>query len=155
MQIDSRARLSGVLLIDIGRMFRQAGLDGVFSVAFVRDQLEMDERRVMRLLRALQREGFVESSSDRWHLTTESVPLRAAAAAKPILRSTADRLLAELLLRIDRLNKSPDFLARFERAIVFGSYLGSAERLSDLDVAIQWQRREMEYDVHLRANNRK
>jgi hypothetical protein len=50
MQIDSRARLSGVPLIDIGRMFRQAGLDGAFSVAFVRDQLEMDERRVMRLV---------------------------------------------------------------------------------------------------------
>jgi uncharacterized DUF497 family protein len=45
-------------------------------------------------------------------------------------------------------------LARFERAIVFGSYLGSAERLGDLDVAIQWQRRETEY-VHLRANNKK
>ena len=43
-------------------------------------------------------------------------------------------------------------MARVERAIVFGSYLSDVDRLGDLDVAIEWQRREMDFDKHDEAN---
>ena len=60
-----------------------------------------------------------------------------ATAAKPLHRATAECLLVKLLERIEILNADDRFLARVSRAIVFGSYLQSTERLGDVDVAIE------------------
>lgn len=74
---------------------------------------------------------------------------------KPLRRETAERLLSELLDRITALNSDPRFLARVQKAVVFGSYNGETERIGDLDVAVQLVRREADFDRHTGANNRR
>jgi hypothetical protein len=155
MQIDPKATLDGTRLIDIRRLFRRAGLDGLLSPEFIQREMEVDARRARRLMRSLKTAGFIEPDEERWRLTKEGGRLRAATSARPLLRTTADRLLQTLLNRIELLNRHPDFMARVERAIVFGSYLSNADRLGDLDVAIQWQRREPNYDKHVEANSKR
>jgi hypothetical protein len=111
--------------------------------------LRVDEPKAESLLRALARAGFLTQESDgHWRLTKDGIRLRGASAAKPLLRQTAERLLDELLERIRTLNDDPRFLARVEKAIVFGSYLSSADRLGDVDVAIHLVPRESDGEKH-------
>jgi predicted nucleotidyltransferase len=53
-----------------------------------------------------------------------------------------------LLERIELLNGDPHFLARVEKAVVFGSYLSRVDRLGDVDVAIRLIPREPDHEKH-------
>jgi hypothetical protein len=70
-------------------------------------------------------------------------------------RTTADRLLSGLLQRIEQLNSDNRFLARVRKAVIFGSYLGGNDRISDLDVAVEISPREPNFEKHMEANNQR
>jgi DNA-binding IclR family transcriptional regulator len=107
----------------IRTVFRRAGLEGALTAGFVRDTLHVSEPKAGALLRAFAKAGFLRrEKGGRWQLTTTGIRLRGATAARPLLRQTAERLLDELLQRIAALNEDSRYLARVEKAIVFGSY---------------------------------
>jgi len=146
MRIESSDQIEGIPLARIRSMFRRAGLESTLTLDFVGQQLELTKQDAQRLVTGLRTAGFIKPvrlrtgfPSDRrqWHLTDEGVRLRCATAAKPLHRATAACLLVKLLERIEILNADDRFLARVSRAIVFGSYLQSTERLGDVDVAIE------------------
>ena len=60
-----------------------------------------------------------------------------------------------MLERIELLNGDPHFLARVEKAVVFGSYLSRVDRLGDVDVAIRLIPREPDHEKHSKANSRR
>ena len=164
MQIRAIDEIEGVPLVSIRTLFRRAGLDGILSSEFVARNLGITRPKTARLIQALERRDFLVAVGDRtgsgertfaWQLTKEGIRLRGATAAKPLRRQTADRLLSELLDRIRTLNSSSRFLARVKTAIVFGSYLGSADRIGDLDLAIELVPRDADFDKHIAANNRR
>lgn len=156
MQIDSRTTIEGISVTTIRGLFRRAGLDGVITAVFACRTLRVAEPKAKSLLQALARAGFLTPESDgRWRLTKDGIRLRGASAAKPLRRQTAERLLDELLERIRTLNDDPRFLARVEKAIVFGSYLSGADRLGDVDVAIHLVPRESDHEKHREANDRR
>jgi hypothetical protein len=144
MRIESSEQIEGIPLARIRSMFRRAGLESTFTLDFVGQQLELTKQHAQRLVAGLRTAGLIEpvraefpSGGRQWSLTDEGVRLRCATAAKPLHRATTEDLLAKLLERIELLNADDHFLARVSRAIVFGSYLQSIERLSDVDVAIE------------------
>ena len=156
MQIDSRATIEGVPLTVIRTLFRRAGLDGALTAGFVRDTLRVSEPKAGALLRALMTAGFLKrEKGGRWELTTAGIRLRGSSAAKPLLRRTAEGLLDDLLQRIAALNEDSHFLARVEKAIVFGSYLSGADRLGDVDVAVHLVPRSPDAKKHREANDRR
>jgi hypothetical protein len=156
MQIDPRATIEGVPVTVIRTLFRRAGLEGVLTASFVRDTLHVSEFKAGALLRATVKAGFLKrENGGRWQLTTEGIRLRGSTAAKPLLRRTAERLLDELLQRITALNEDPRFLARVEKAIVFGSYLSGGDRLGDVDVAVHLVPRSPDPKKHREANDRR
>lgn len=59
-----------------------------------------------------------------------------------LTRPTADKLVADLLLRIPMINAGDQYLYGVERIELFGSYLTSKEKLGDLDVAVLLYRKE-------------
>jgi len=59
-----------------------------------------------------------------------------ATAAKPIYRRTAERVLREFMDRVDAVNASKEYAFRISGAVLFGSMLSCADRLGDVDVAI-------------------
>jgi hypothetical protein len=64
-----------------------------------------------------------------------------ATAAKPISRGTAERVLREFMDRVNAINASKEYAFKLKSAVLFGSMLSSADRLGDVDVAIDLQRR--------------
>jgi len=164
MQIHATDEVEGVPLLEIRALFRQAGLNGFLSARSIRRRLLLTKSKTDRLIAALRRMGLLEpigdrreasSAEDEWQLSKEGVRLRGATAAKPLRRETADRLLSELLDRIKALNSDGRFLARVHKAVAFGSYIGNADRIGDLDVAIDLVRREPDFRKHAEANNRR
>jgi hypothetical protein len=59
-----------------------------------------------------------------------------ATAAKPIYRRTAERVLREFMDRVDAVNASKEYAFSIRGAVLFGSMLSCADRLGDVDVAI-------------------
>src|SRR5437764_8631193 len=124
MQIDSQATIEDVPVTVIRTLFRRAGLEGTLTAGFVCDTLHVSEPKAATLHWAFVTAGLLEREKNgSWHLTTAGIRLRGATPAKPLFRRTAERLLDDLLQRIAALNEDPRFLARVEKAIVFGSYL--------------------------------
>jgi hypothetical protein len=164
VQIHATDEVEGVPLLDIRALFRQGGLDGILSANYIRRQLHLTKSKTDRLIAALRRMGLLEpirdlrgesAATDEGQLSKDGVRLRGATAAKPLRRETADRLLSELLDRITALNSDRRFLARVRKAVAFGSYIGNADRIGDLDIAIQLVRREPDFQKHTEANNRR
>jgi hypothetical protein len=162
MQIHAADTVEGVPLVKIRWLFLKAGLDGTVSRDLVRRKLKLTTGKADRLIAQLRDRGFLvplrprskaEGMEDLLRLTKSGIRLRGATAAKPLHRATADRLLAELLDRIKALNGNDHFLARVRSAVAFGSYVGNADRVGDLDVAIELVRRERDFDRHREAND--
>ena len=73
-----------------------------------------------------------------------------------IKRETAERILKEVVQRAKKINSSPEsqFMYFVSKVLVFGSYLTQKERLGDIDLAIEIERRwksDKEYDHLLNA----
>jgi predicted nucleotidyltransferase len=62
-----------------------------------------------------------------------------ATAAKPIYRQTAERVLKEFIDRVDAVNISNEYAFRVRGVVLFGSILSTADRLGDVDVAVDLQ----------------
>src|SRR5437667_8168602 len=101
MRIDAQAKLEGILLTEIRALFRRAGLDSVVSLGLIQDELKLSRLKADRLVLALVKAGFMKKGAGQWHLTETGIRLRAATATQPLYRKTANRLLNDLLKRID------------------------------------------------------
>ena len=62
-----------------------------------------------------------------------------ATATKPIYRETAERVLKEFMERVDAVNASKEYAFRIRGVALFGSMLSSADRVGDVDVAVDLQ----------------
>lgn len=162
MRIESSEQIEGIPLTRIRSLFRRAGLDSTLTLDFVREELDLTKQHAQRLVTALRKAGLInpappaagfQSAGRQWQLTAEGVRFRCATAAKPLHRATAEDLIAELRERIELLNADDHFLARVRQAIVFGSYLQSTERLSDVDVAIELAPRCGDFEALMAANS--
>lgn len=68
---------------------------------------------------------------------------RRAAAARigtPLTREKADKLLNDVLARVKEWNGLEGVQLKITEVIVFGSYLGAATQLGDLDLAVKYER---------------
>jgi hypothetical protein len=114
------------------------------------DRLQISKRRTNRLMAQLAGEGYIEphpeqaDGLDRWHLTVKGRALSYASAAPPIRRRTADRIVRELLDRIDAINANDELVYVVTEAVVFGSYLTDTQQLSDVDIGFRLARRRPE-----------
>jgi hypothetical protein len=87
---------------------------------------------VMSLLKEIGK----HEGSPFFTLTSQGLNFADASAAKPIHRKTAERILAEFMQRLERVNATSEYLYRVDTVILFGSMLSDIERLGDVDVAI-------------------
>lgn len=102
--------------------------------------------RAYDVLSALAQDGYLERSTDGhdhiWETTMAGSALAQASLAKPITRSTADRLIEQLVQRARAFNADPSYLVSAGRLTVFGSYLDpTIERLGDVDIELHIYRR--------------
>jgi hypothetical protein len=77
-----------------------------------------------------------------WYAVTEKGRnITRASAAKRIKRETAATELTEFMKRVHIVNGSQKYMYSIERVAVFGSFLEHAERLGDVDIAVDLKSR--------------
>ena len=119
----------------VGAYFRDAGLleallaKGLVGTVY-RDPTQLREPRVVA--------GRGDHAVGPWYeLTDEGMRFAQATAAGPLSRATAERKLREFMARVEQVNESDEFAFRVVRVVLFGSYLTDAERVNDIDLAIE------------------
>jgi hypothetical protein len=114
------------------------------------DVLGADRRAARERLCAFEAAGYIErakqesGTGDQWWMTTiKGNALAQASFGNPISRTTATRLLAQVIERARAYNAYPGRLLTVARIEVFGSYLDpTIDRLGDLDLAVSTVRRD-------------
>lgn len=143
LQIDPKAEVVGLPILQLRSFLRRRGWFG-FRIEDIERILLVGEEHAEHLLQALLAEGYLErgdyiaSTGEQWYqVTAKGLRLSRARAGPRIRRKTADRLLRELVARMEELERRPELLFRVARAVVYGSYLRpEVERLGDLDIGL-------------------
>lgn len=126
--------------------------------------LDISHDEATAVIEELEAEGFVERKSEgEWHeehvavqgtetpieqLEASEVPawrttikgnaLAMASAARPVVRATAERVLAEFLQRVKEVKESDTYLYVVKRVILFGSMLDEDRaRVNDIDLVVE------------------
>ena len=160
MNISPGEEIAGFPAIGIRNFFHKfsTGPVNVDGAAFY---LGISVQKAKKIMVELENQGFLKSEVKRlsekrepwWEQTVKGAALRMASAAPQIKRSTADRLLSQLLVRVNEINNSDRFLYMVDEVIVFGSYLDQTRMtLGDIDVAVKLERKEQDPEKHLKMN---
>jgi predicted nucleotidyltransferase len=75
-------------------------------------------------------------TTDWYRTTVAGSAFASAMASKAITRPTAVKAVADFLERVAQVETTSDYLYRVKSVVVFGSYLGTGEYLSDVDLAV-------------------
>lgn len=117
----------------------------------IQERLDITPAQAQKVLQDLVAEGFLEAQrsfcdTELFARTIKGSALAMASTAMPLQRSTVETRLKELIDRMVYVNKSDDFLCGVQEAFVFGSYLGTNERLNDLDINLKLYRKTTDGD---------
>lgn len=154
MHIEATAVLAGQPILAIRELLKRAGSREHGSSQFIEQVLNVDAATAVEVLRTLREHGYVEqaagdSPDEWWRTTVKGNALAQASAAPAVTRATAARALDDLLQRVREVNADDDLAYVVERVILFGSYLSEAQKVNDVDVAVQVRRRSDD-DAHFR-----
>lgn len=142
MRIESRQIIAGFPAVQIRRLMRET-VGRSISLRCVREVLQCSEATAARVLLDLKREGLVVQIEDHLEPSMKGSAIAQATAAKPLVRSTAERLVSGVVERARLINADDDWAYRVAMLVAFGSFVAGAERPNDVDVACRlkprWQ----------------
>lgn len=128
-------------------MRRMRPYQGV-AAKFIANVLKIKpEDQTQAVISQLMNLGYIENvnlKDDRvWFTPTGlGISLSLASAAKRITRQTAEKAVAGLLKRVRWVNHNKKYLFKVTAVVVYGSFLTAAERLGDVDIAVELTWRE-------------
>jgi hypothetical protein len=144
LQIKSTDVVSGIPIIEVRDFFRHIASwhHDSFDLADLREQFSLDEKSAMALASELVAQGYVAAPKKGvYKFSDKGGELVRASAASKVSRKTAEHALEGLLGRVELYNLDPGKIFTIETVVVFGSFLGSRDKLGDLDVAVKWRDR--------------
>lgn len=141
MRIVSDQLIAGYPAIEVRDFLRRYRFTGFFTEAAEFD-LALKPKAAAAFLNKLVNLGFIRGTGKSngrksFEVTSNGQALANASAARPIHRRTAERVLAQFLERVHRVNSTQAYAYRVEAVVLFGSMLTDTERLGDVDVAIR------------------
>lgn len=155
MRINSNEFLIGVPILKIRKLLSYTGgteWNEKNLIEVVSSLLDLNVKESNNVVDGLIKEGYMEkvkhNSGQIVVNTIKGNALAIASAAKPILKKTANRKMNEFLQRVKQVNSDEYFLYKVKKVVVFGSYLGTNDKLSDIDIAIELIPKEENYDRH-------
>lgn len=143
MHVSRSEQIAGYPSIKI-RNFLKKVKERTFTISSVARYFTLTPRVAINLIRELHNLGYVtardeaKDSSLYWEVSNNGRTLALASASKQLLRKTAEKKISELIARVNIVNNSPDYLYEVSKVIVFGSYLSTKEKISDIDIAIDF-----------------
>src|SRR5712692_8582635 len=136
---DRIAEVDGLRLRDYFRRYSEN-----VNCRTLMEEFAMTKRKAREVLDALLKLKMIspcEFQHDKkmvsYETTIQGNALGMAKAGKPVKRASAGSVLRELLGRVKAINDRQDLAHRVESVVVFGSYLSDAQRLNDLDIAVE------------------
>ncbi len=134
------------------RAFLRAISESEWSVEYAAARLRVSRRRAANVIKELIELGYVKDATTkgerRYKRSLAGSTLAQASAAQPLQRATAERKLSDFLGRVRRINEDDYYLYRVKKVLIFGSYLTAAERINDIDVAVDLVHRWQDPDKH-------
>jgi len=154
MHIDPNATVAGQPTLVIRRALRRLRGRLSWGLADLEAAAALNPVEGYALLKALRAARLIKAAGrTAWSTTQAGQTFSSATAAKPVTRVTAERALAQFLERVRRVERDPHFLVT--RVVLFGSMLNpEAQRMSDVDVAVELVPKEADYE-RARAMNRR
>jgi hypothetical protein len=139
LQIKKMDNISGIPIMQVRSFFQYivACHRSSFDLPYLREKLSLDEEPAMALASELVAQGYVEAENGAYEFTDKGGELVRASAASKVSRKTAEDALAGLLERAEQYNLDSDKMFTIETVVVFGSFLGTKDKLGDLDVAVK------------------
>ncbi|HUA97360.1 MAG TPA: hypothetical protein VMA34_03480 [Terracidiphilus sp.] len=141
MRIVSDQLIAGYPAVEVRDFVKRYSVTGFFAEAAEFD-LALRPKAAAVFLNKMVTLGFIrgtDKSNGRksFEVTSHGQALANASAARPVHRRTAERVLAQFLERVHRVNSTQAYAYRVEAVVLFGSMLTDTERLGDVDVAIR------------------
>jgi predicted nucleotidyltransferase len=139
--IDPESDLCGVNAVKLRDAVRRLPDD--WTVDWLGVRLGLSQPATNSVIAAMMEHGFAEATGrmddgkPEYRNTIAGNALANASAAPPVRRETAERAVVDLLNRVQHVNRDGHFLYKVDRIRVFGSYLGSAQRLNDVDLVVE------------------
>ncbi len=152
MQIRPDDLVAGFPAMQIRKLLRRSDL--FLSVDDVTKVLGLSGERALRLLKTLEKQGFIKkntTSSDlkkNWKHTIKGGALSNALFSAPVSRRDAERALCEFMVRVGEVNEAARFLFRVRKVVLFGSFLSESSAIGDLDIAIALVPKELDSQKH-------
>jgi hypothetical protein len=147
MRIDPRSEIAGIRALKIRDCVRRVRGFWI-TPEYLARCLKVSASSASTLIESLVNLGILQESpasrADAWRydVTEHGSRFMLASGAKPIKRQTADRLVHELLERVERINSDQSYLHTVEYVGVFGSYLSDSATINDIDIAYSLKRRD-------------
>jgi hypothetical protein len=145
IQIGRGEVIAGVPTKDVRDLFRYvvAWHRDSFELTLLQERLSLEENAALALTQELITLGYIViGENGTYAMTDKGSQLVRASASGEIKRTTAERALTGLLQRTEAYNADPNKILTVEAIIVFGSFLGTKEKLGDLDVAVKHRDRD-------------
>jgi predicted nucleotidyltransferase len=142
MHIDPKSQIAGVPSLRVREFLRRME-ERTWPLESVVKLLYLSDVQAIELTAELLRLGYIEpaSSDGAYQMTLAGSTFSQASAARPLTRKTARRKLDEFLDRVREVNRDDRLVYRVRRVVVFGSYLTEQERINDIDVAVELEKR--------------
>lgn len=142
MNINPNDKISDISIIKVRDFLKKYSNDEIWFKSTVSYGLKISEKKSAELIKELTKLGYIESTGrfkekEAWKKTLMGSTFSLASAAKPVLRSTANKHLALLLKRVEVVNDDPKYLFKVSEVVLFGSYLTDSEKVGDIDIAIK------------------
>lgn len=149
MIINSNDEMFGLPVMKLREFFKRYTND--WDVENIMYFFDLDREKADALMIQFEEEDYIEKGSkfrdeQLWRNSIKGNALALASAAKPILRITADKKINEFMTRVNEVNINKYYLYKIIKVVLFGSYLGEAEKLGDIDLAIKIVRKETDPD---------
>lgn len=156
MQINSNDEKFGLPVIKLREFLKRHSYN--WGVESLMNCFDLSRDKADAIMIKLEEEGYIEKTNidheeQLWRNTTKGNALALASAAKPILRNTAEKKINEFLARVKEVNSNEYYLYKIRKVILFGSYLGEAEKLGDIDLAIEIIPKETDPDKFQKLSN--
>jgi hypothetical protein len=149
MQIDWEEVVEGLTMIEVRGVTRQLFYHR--STEFIARQTKLSPEKVARLLNEMAERGWVRKAGpDEYETTVAGNALAGTKKLKPMTRASATALLEEVIAAAHAVNADPDMAYCVSYLGVFGSYLGEAEELNDLDITYVLSPRWASHDAETR-----
>jgi hypothetical protein len=134
------AQIAGISPAAVRDFLLQSAELTSWPVAYLQKTLAIDVPTARGVIHALSVVGYIEpdpANSKNWCNTEAGNKVAGVSKARPIKRKTAEKALADFLVRVREVNLEPAYLYSVDRAVVFGPYLAGGGDVKNVDVAVE------------------